>query len=108
MPRVTFVDAEGARTTLDLAEGRSVMQGAIAAGLDGIVAECGGELVCATCHVHVLSEELAAALPRISALEDEMLNHTVEPRQPNSRLSCQLLLTAALDGLVVGLPEAQV
>jgi 2Fe-2S ferredoxin len=76
--------------------------------MDGIVAECGGELICATCHVYVLSESLAEALPPISPLEDEMLDHTVAERLPTSRLSCQLVLTAGHDGLLLGLPEAQV
>jgi 2Fe-2S ferredoxin len=108
MPHVTSIGASGDRTTLDLPEGRSVMQGAVAAGLDGIVAECGGELICATCHVYVLSEGLADALPPPGALEAELLNHTAAERRPNSRLSCQLLLSAAHDGLVLGLPDAQV
>ncbi len=108
MPRVTFVDGSGDRTTLDVPEGKSVMQGAVAAGLDGIVAECGGELVCATCHVYVLSDDLPDNLPPVSDLESEMLDHTVAERKENSRLSCQLVLASGHDDLVVGLPDAQV
>jgi ferredoxin, 2Fe-2S len=108
MPQVTFVYPSGERTILDIPVGKSVMQGAIGAGLDGIIAECGGEMVCATCHVYILSSELADQLPQKTAIEEEMLNFTVSARDENSRLSCQLLITAPLDGLVVGLPEAQV
>ncbi|RVT98624.1 (2Fe-2S)-binding protein [Rhodovarius crocodyli] len=106
MPRVTYVSPDGEPTALDVEEGLSVMQGAIAAGLDGIVAECGGELVCATCHVYV--ETLAESLPPMGALEDELLEHVVAERRDNSRLSCQLVLGAEHEGLVVALPEAQV
>lgn len=108
MPTVTFIAPSGERTTLDVPEGKSVMQAAVAAGLDGIVAECGGEMVCATCHVYVLSDDLARALPPVSDLESEMLDHTIAERKANSRLSCQLILSAGHDGLVVGLPDAQV
>jgi 2Fe-2S ferredoxin len=108
MPDVTFVDPDGARTTIDISVGKTVMQGAVAAGLDGIVAECGGELVCATCHVYVLSVALATPLPPLSEMEAEMLDHTVAERRANSRLSCQLLLSNGHDGLIVELPTAQV
>jgi ferredoxin, 2Fe-2S len=106
MPSVQFQRNGLAEAEIDIPVGRSVMQGATAAGLEGIVGECGGELVCATCHVYVLSH--AGSLPETSDLEDEMLDFTVEARQPNSRLSCQIKMTEDLDGLVVGLPKVQV
>jgi len=106
MPSVQFHRNGLAGAKIDIPVGRSVMQGATAAGLEGIVGECGGELVCATCHVYVLSH--TGSLPDPSDLEDEMLDFTVEARQPNSRLSCQIKMTEDLDGLVVGLPKAQV
>jgi 2Fe-2S ferredoxin len=106
MPLVQF-QRDGFETSkIEIPVGRSVMQGATAAGLDGIVGQCGGELVCATCHVYVLSH--AVSLPQISELEDEMLDFTAEARQANSRLSCQIKMTEELGGLVLGLPKAQI
>lgn len=105
MPMVRFVAPSGDSRDVDIPVGRSVMQGAIAAGIDGIVAECGGELVCATCHVFVLSH--GDALPPRSELEDEMLDHTAEARQDNSRLSCRLIVSEAAAGLIVALPKVQ-
>jgi 2Fe-2S ferredoxin len=85
----------------------SVMQAAITRGVDGIVAECGGSLMCATCHVYVEDEHLAAT-PEMSADEDEMLDFTASERGRSSRLSCQLVMGPQLDGLVVYLPDEQV
>jgi len=101
MPRVTYVAADGSRVTVDVEEGRSVMQGAVDAGLDGIVAECGGNAMCATCHVYVD----ARGLPPMMEHEDALLDGTASERRANSRLSCQL---PAIEGLVVELPERQV
>jgi ferredoxin, 2Fe-2S len=86
--------------------GQSLMQGATQAGIDGIAADCGGSLSCATCHVYVDSAWLDK-LPAPSADELSMLEMTAAPRLPNSRLSCQLVATAALDGLRMGLPLTQ-
>lgn len=105
MLHVTFVSPGGEHRTLEAAPGQSVMQVAIATGLDGIVAECGGELVCSTCHVRIASDHV---VPPPSDLEDEMLEFTSEPRSATSRLSCQIRMDAALDGLVVQLPDTQV
>ena len=107
MPNVVFVHPDGAREELEIAEGASVMQGATAQGIDGIVAECGGNCMCATCHVYVEPSQLAS-LPAMSEEEDALLDGTASERKPNSRLSCQLPMTGALDGLVVNLPERQV
>lgn len=107
MPNVVFVHPDGEREELEIAEGTSVMQGATAQGIDGIVAECGGNCMCATCHVYVEPSQLAS-LPAMSEEEDALLDGTASERKPNSRLSCQLPVTAALDGLVVNLPERQV
>lgn len=79
MPCVTFINPDGKSLKADAPEGRSVMQAARSAGLDGIVAECGGEMVCATCHVFVASPDLMGNLPEKSMIEDEMLDFTVEP-----------------------------
>ena len=107
MPNIVFVHPDGAREGLEIAEGTSVMQGATAQGIDGIVAECGGNCMCATCHVYVEPSQLAL-LPAMSKEEDALLDGTASERQPNSRLSCQISVTPALDGLLVNLPERQV
>ena len=87
--------------------GMSLMQSAVANGLKGIVAECGGSQMCATCHVYV-DEGWLDKLRPMEATEDAMLDSAVCERQANSRLSCQILMSAELDGLVVRLPERQV
>ena len=107
MPKFTYVTPDGARQNLDVAEGASVMQGAIRNGIEGIVAECGGNAMCATCHVYVDEDQLPL-LPEITEEEDALLDGTASERRPNSRLSCQIPVTAALDGLVVQLPDRQV
>jgi 2Fe-2S ferredoxin len=107
MPTVTYVHPDGARQAVAVKAGETVMRGAVLNGIDGIVAECGGSCMCATCHVYV-EEGYLAALPEISDTEEEMLDSTASPRKPNSRLSCQIEMTAALDGLVVHLPPTQV
>jgi len=86
--------------------GQSLMQAAVAANVQGIEADCGGMMTCGTCHLFV-REPHASTLPAPSADELGMLEFTAEPRRPNSRLSCQIELTDALDGLTVDLPETQ-
>jgi ferredoxin, 2Fe-2S len=106
MPRVTYLSHDGNSTTLEVPLGTSVMQAALLEGLDGIVAECGGSCMCATCHVFVQEDKLKL-LPEMELGEDAMLDGTAIPRQPNSRLSCQLVMTPEMDGLVVTMPETQ-
>lgn len=106
MARVTYISHDGKETTLDISPGTTVMQAAVLNGIDGIVAECGGSCMCATCHVYVRDDQLSR-LPPIGPDEEAMLEGTVSPRQANSRLSCQLTVTPEMDGLVVNLPEAQ-
>ena len=107
MPSITYVHPDGTREVLDVAVGTSVMRAAILNGVDGIVAECGGEMMCATCHVYVDEPQLDRT-PAQSDDEKAMLEFTASERRPNSRLSCQLVVTAEMDGLVVHLPETQV
>jgi 2Fe-2S ferredoxin len=107
MPKVTYVHPDGRREALELAEGISVMQGATSNGVDGILAECGGNCMCATCHVYVEPSQLALLAP-MSEEEDALLDGAAAEREPNSRLSCQIKVAPALDGLVVHLPERQV
>ena len=95
-----------AATTLECAPGQSLMQAAVSANARGIEADCGGLLTCGTCHVYV-REPHASLLPAPCADELEMLEFTASPRRANSRLSCQVTLTDALDGLTVDLPASQ-
>lgn len=93
-------------TVLDVKPGKTLMRAAVAAGVEAIAADCGGVLTCATCHVYV-REPFASRLPPPSDDELGMLEFTAAPRRPNSRLSCQIEITEALDGLAVDLPESQ-
>ena len=106
MVDVTLIDAGGLSRTLQVPEGQSLMQAAVSAGVRGIVGECGGSAMCATCHVYV-DEAFADQLPTPLETELEMLECTASERLPNSRLGCQIKLSAALNGLVVRLPERQ-
>ncbi|MGW0040393.1 2Fe-2S iron-sulfur cluster-binding protein [Rhodococcus sp. NPDC003348] len=106
MPKVTYTDCEGNSRAFDGNVGDSVMEVAMRNGVPGIVAECGGSLSCATCHVLVRDDEFAA-LPDMDEMEDEMLYGTAAPREDSSRLSCQIKLTADMD-LHVRTPEVQV
>ncbi|BDH59498.1 2Fe-2S iron-sulfur cluster-binding protein [Tsukamurella sp. PLM1] len=106
MAQVTFVHPGGSRSDVTVPDGVSLMEAAIDAGIDEILAECGGNATCATCHIY-LTEGCANRVPPMTPLEDDMLEGTVAPRRPTSRLSCQLVGGPAVDGLVVELPEDQ-
>jgi len=99
MPTVTFVQPDGRREDVEAEVGYSVMEAATLNGIRGIEAECGGACSCATCHVHVDPDWLPK-LPAMEPMEDAMLD-AANDRQANSRLSCQLEVTEAFDGLVV-------
>ena len=105
MPTVTFTDHDGHQRTVEAAAGDSVMETAVRNGVPGIVAECGGSLSCATCHVFV-EEAWLGKTGAPSEQEASMLSFAAT-KQDNSRLSCQIGVTPALDGLVVRMPEAQ-
>ena len=107
MAKVTYVRDDGERRTLDVPGGTSLMAAAVSRQLDGIVGECGGSCMCATCHVYVREDQLSK-LPEMELGEDAMLDGTASPRRPNSRLSCQLVASDALDGIVVHTPETQI
>jgi 2Fe-2S ferredoxin len=107
MPKVTFIGNDDKQTLLEVPVGHSLMEAAIHANVDGILGECGGSANCATCHVYVEGGNLDA-LPEIGIVEEEMLDATSSERTQMSRLSCQLFMTQALDGLVVRLPPTQV
>jgi 2Fe-2S ferredoxin len=106
MPTIHVIRADGSTRDITAAAGTTVMQAVTAAGEAGIVAECGGSAMCATCHVHV-DPAWADRLPAPLANELEMLECTATERTPTSRLSCQIRLAPELDGIVVRLPERQ-
>ena len=106
MPTVIAITADGRKHGLDIPVGTSLMQAAVNAGIPEIVAECGGSMMCATCHVYV-DDVFAEVLPPMSSTEDAMLDSVAAGRRPMSRLSCQLVVTEAMNGLVVNLPERQ-
>ncbi|WP_406349291.1 (2Fe-2S)-binding protein [Streptomyces sp. NBC_00144] len=108
MPKVTYVGADGVTAaTLEVPEGTSVMKAAVLNGVSGIVGECGGNLMCATCHVYVDDDWNAKPAPAVE-VEEEMLEEAAAEVKETSRLSCQLVMTGELDGLVVQVPESQV
>lgn len=106
MIKVTFLRPDGEPVTVDARAGATVMQTGTAGRLRGIVAECGGALMCATCHVYVEPPWLDR-FPRMDDAEDAMLDTTACPRTAHSRLACQLVLADEHDGLVVRLPDTQ-
>lgn len=106
MPKVVFISADGTEVGVDARAGDSVMLTATQNGVPGIVAECGGNCSCATCHVWVRDE----FVPLVGApedLEEDLLDLAVTERRPGSRLSCQIVMTEALDGLAVEIPPEQ-
>jgi 2Fe-2S ferredoxin len=105
MAKITYIQFDGTETAVEIKPGLSVMEGAIKNNIPGIDADCGGACACATCHVYV-DEAWRDKTGEPSAMEESMLDFADEV-QPNSRLSCQIRVTDALDGLVVRLPENQ-
>lgn len=106
MPKVTYIEPGGAVRVVDAKAGTTVMEAAIDNDVAGIVAECGGACSCATCHVYVAAE-WAPRLPPPDGQEDGMLGCVLD-RRATSRLSCQIVLTPALDGLVVEVAHEQI
>ena len=105
MPKITYIEHNGAEHVVDVKAGLSVMEGAVKNNVPGIDADCGGACACATCHCYV-DEAWREHTGAPSAMEESMLDFA-ENVEPNSRLSCQIKVTEALDGLVVRLPESQ-
>jgi 2Fe-2S ferredoxin len=99
MPRIIYTDVKGVKHELDIKTGYTVMEGAIDNDVPGIVAECGGACACATCHAYI-DQEWLSKLPDMDDMEDAMLDSAYE-RRDNSRLTCQIEVTDALDGLAV-------
>lgn len=106
MPKINYIDSEGVRHELEVASGYTVMEGAIDNGVAGIVAECGGACACATCHAYV-AEDWSQKLPEMDEMEDAMLD-SASDRRETSRLTCQIEVTEALDGLTVTVADNDV
>jgi len=105
MAKITFTDHKGNSKTIEIENGLSVMEGAIQNDIPGIDADCGGSMACATCHVYV-EEKWLNKLPKSEEGEVDMIDMAYEPKK-NSRLSCQLIVSDELDGLIVTTPEKQ-
>jgi len=106
MPSITFVHPAGRVQRIEAGNGESAMQAATRQDINGILAECGGNAMCATCHVYV-DEAWLARLPAMGGDEDALLDGAAAERRTNSRLSCQIRFAADLDGLVLSLPDRQ-
>jgi 2Fe-2S ferredoxin len=104
---INFIHSDGRSQNVDATGGGSVMQLAVTQGIGAIVAECGGNAMCATCHVYV-DDQWIDRLPAMSGEEDALLDGVAADRRPTSRLSCQIKIGPELDGLVLRLPERQV
>ena len=106
MAKITYIDSSGNHKIIDVEKGLSVMEGAVQNDIPGIDADCGGGMACATCHVYV-NEKWLNKLQRAEDAEQDMIDMAFEPKK-NSRLSCQLIVTDELDGLVVTTPSKQI
>jgi 2Fe-2S ferredoxin len=105
MPKVTYIEFSGKAHTIEVKSGQSVMEGAVRNNIPGILAECGGACACATCHVYIDPDWFARIGPRTAA-EVDMLDFANDV-QDTSRLSCQVKVSDALDGLVLKMPRKQ-
>ena len=105
MPKITYIEHNGKSHTIDVANGLSVMEGAVQNNIPGIDADCGGGMACATCHVYV-KEEWFDKLPKKEDGEEDMIDMAYEPNK-FSRLSCQLTVSDKLEGMIVNLPKKQ-
>ena len=105
MTKITYIEHNGKSHQIDVANGLTVMEGAVQNNIPGIDADCGGSMACATCHVYV-KEDWFNKLPKKENGEEDMIDMAHEPNK-FSRLSCQLTVTDDLDGLTVQLPSKQ-
>ena len=106
MAKITYIENNGKSHTVEVAEGLTVMEGAVQNNIPGIDADCGGGMACATCHVYV-KDEWFDRINKKNEGEDDMIDQAHEPKK-NSRLSCQILVSPEIDGLEVHLPVKQV
>lgn len=107
MARITYIEANGTEHVVDVPNGLTVMEGARDNDVPGIEADCGGACACSTCHVYVAPDWVERLPPR-DEMEADMLDFAWEPDPLRSRLTCQIRVTDALDGLVVQMPERQI
>jgi 2Fe-2S ferredoxin len=107
MALIKYIDSNGNETEIDVPTGKSVMQGAFDNGVDGILAECGGNCSCATCHVYVDPEWFDKLQPA-DDMEQDMIGVVAAESKDNSRLSCQIKVSPDMEGLVVHMPETQI
>ncbi len=105
MAKITYIEHNGTNHTVDVQNGLTVMEGAVQNNIPGIDADCGGSMACATCHVYVKDDWFDKTNKKNEG-EDDMLDQAYEPKK-NSRLSCQIIVSDDLDGLVVDMPEKQ-
>ena len=105
MTKITYIEHNGKEHTIDVQNGLTVMEGAVQNDIPGIDADCGGSMACATCHVYV-KDDWYDKLDEKSEGEDDMIDQAYEPKK-NSRLSCQLIVSDELDGLIVTTPSKQ-
>ena len=107
MTKITFVDHAGKSTTIDAENGSTIMETAIRNDVAGIVAECGGSCACATCHVYI-DDAWLEKVGKAGPLEEDMLDFAYDPGPARSRLTCQIKVNEAVDGLIVQMPEKQI
>ena len=107
MAKITYIEFNGTEHVVEVANGLTVMEGARDNNIPGIEADCGGACACSTCHVYV-DDTWVDRLPSKDAMEEDMLDFAWEPDLVKSRLTCQLKVTDALDGLIVKMPEKQI
>ena len=105
MPKITYINSDAKVNTIEVQNGLTVMEGAVQNDIQGIDADCGGGMACATCHVYI-KEEWWNKLPKKEDGEEDMLDMAYEPNK-FSRLSCQVLISDELDGLTVSIPSNQ-
>ena len=105
MPKIIYIDNQGNSKTIEVENGLTVMEGAIQNNIPGIDADCGGSMACATCHVYV-EEKWLNKIQKAEEAEEDMIDMAFEPKK-NSRLSCQLIVSEELDGLIVTTPSKQ-
>ena len=105
MAKITYIEHNGTNHTVDVQNGLTVMEGAVQNDIPGIDADCGGSMACATCHVYV-KEDWLNKLPKKEEGEEDMLDMAFEPKT-NSRLSCQLIVSDEIDGIIVNIPSKQ-
>ena len=105
MAKITYITSDNQTHTVEVQNGLTVMEGAVQNDIPGIDADCGGGMACATCHVYV-KEDWFDKINKKNEGEDDMLDQAYEPKK-NSRLSCQLIVSDELDGLVINIPTKQ-